>query len=128
MFCNYVAKWAGISTFVANRYSMNRFRSYFAWLLLVAVTVISLPRTWVHDCNNTWEERHQQSEKGTHDQVDHESCPICDYSPASSFSEIFLFDLLAPPMAANIECAFPDAISSAALAQLSLRGPPLAVA
>jgi hypothetical protein len=122
--CNYVAcrNFWHIFGFIFT--GMHRFRSHIAWIMLLATFAIALPRTWVHDCDQ--DQHQQQGDAGSHDQIDHENCPICDYAPASPFAHTQVIQLAAPTEFAVEATPFTSLLSSSQVQLCSLRGPPIA--
>jgi hypothetical protein len=105
---------------------MRHFRPYIAWIMLIAIFAIALPRTWVHDCNNGYDEHESHGDAGNYDQIDHEICALCDYAPASSFAPAQVIALAAPLEFGFTATPLNSLLSSAQVENCSLRGPPIA--
>ncbi len=105
---------------------MRHFRPHIAWIMLIATFAIALPRTWVHDCNNGYDEHVGHGDAGNYDQIDHESCPLCDYAPASSFQSVAIPYLVAPTTCCAHVMLRSQICAPAQVSACSLRGPPIA--
>ncbi len=105
---------------------MQRIRSYIAWIMLVATMATAMPRTWVHDCNNGWDEHQLHGQAGSHDQIEHENCPICDFAPTSSVQPLLVLQLTAPTDHSPQQTTFTSILSNPILGPQSQRGPPAA--
>lgn len=105
---------------------MRRFRPYIAWIMLLATFAIALPRTWVHACCNDADAPRAQSDAGSHTQIDHESCPVCDYAPATPFNAAYQPRLVAPTAFVASESRLVIACLTATVSRNFLRGPPCA--
>ncbi|MEY3442500.1 MAG: hypothetical protein RLZZ519_781 [Bacteroidota bacterium] len=105
---------------------MKRRRTYLAWMLLLVAVTFAVPRTWIHDCSPLGDAHGLHHEEGDHDEVDHASCPICDFAPTPSIAPMKMAALLAPEVHRAMASPILDFHSYRFLPNADLRGPPFA--
>lgn len=105
---------------------MHRLRPYLAGFMLLLAAAIAMPRSWVHACENPWDEHLVHGDAGSQDQVSHPDCPFCDYAPVAAFHPAARFHFGAPGPAAPRHAMAVATPEQGWVPPPSQRGPPAA--
>lgn len=105
---------------------MKRRRIFLAWMLLLVAVTFAVPRTWIHDCSPLGDAHGLHHSAGNHSEIDHASCPICDFAAAPSLEPMQVVELLAPQAFQTAASPIQDLHSICFLPKADPRGPPMA--
>jgi hypothetical protein len=100
-------------------------RQWIATFLLLAAMAFALPRTWIHHCGQTADLHVAHDSDGDHDQLEHDTCSICDFAATPSLQTISSIVLFTPDWPTADEAPLKTAIATVPLFPTDLRGPPM---